>query len=159
MRRLNFVIGFVFVSILGVLFHFAFDFFNLQLLKIFFPQNESIFEHLKTLIIPTIIYMMFDIIYSKSKENIFSSYTGGLIVASIFMISGYYTYSGIIGYNIDWVNIFIFFICVFIIFYYRYKKITLFEGSNSVIALIIYLVLIEVFTFYPINISLFNELG
>ena len=92
------------------------------------------------------------------RSNIFASYTSGIIVASIFMIASYYTYSGIIGRNIDWVNILIFFLCVAIIFFYRYKKITLFDGSNSVIALIVFLVIIEVFTFYPTNINLFKDL-
>jgi len=158
MSKINLIVGFVVVSALGFLFHFAYDFIGLSGLKVVFPQNESIFEHLKTFIFPALIYMIIDIIVTKERYNIFSSYISGIIVASIFMIAGYFTYSGIIGMNIDWVNILIFFICVAIIFYYRYKKITLFEGSNSVIAFIVYLVIIEVFTFYPTDINLFKEL-
>lgn len=158
MSKTNLIVGFVVVAILGFLSHFAFDFIGFNYLKVIVPQNESIFEHLKTFIFPALIYMIVDLIITKDRSNIFASYTSGIIVASIFMIASYYTYSGIIGRNIDWVNILIFFVCVTIIFFYRYKKITLFDGSNSVIALIVFLVIIEVFTFYPTNINLFKDL-
>lgn len=73
------------------------------------------------------------------------------------MISAYYTYSGIIGFDVAWVNIAIFFISVIIIFIYRYKKIALFDGANSAIAFIILLIIIEIFSFYPTDLGIFKE--
>lgn len=157
MSKINLLVGFVIVSVLGFVFHFAFDFFNNPWLKIVFAQNESIFEHLKLFIFPTIIYMLFDLAFSKDKDFIFASYTSGIIVSSIFMISGFYTYSGIIGKDILAVDIGLFFLCVILIFYYRYKKITLFDGANSVIAFFVFIAIIELFTFYPANINLFKD--
>lgn len=157
MLKLRFFIGLAVIGVLGVLFHFAYDLFNLSFLKFIFPYNESIFEHLKLIVFPSIIFMIFDIIFSKNRGGIFSSYASGIIVSCVFMITAYYTYSGIIGKNIDFVNIIIYFFCVIIVMYYRMKKITLFDGANSVIAFIILLLLIEIFTFYPTDINLFSS--
>lgn len=156
MKKLNLIIGYFVVATLGVLSHFAFDFFKIDYLKAIFPANESIFEHLKLIIFPSLFYMVVDMLITKQKNGIFSSYVSGIIVASIFMICSYYTYSGIIGEDNAIINIIIFFVCVMLIFYYRYKKITLFDGANSVIALIVFLLIIEIFTFYPTDINLFK---
>lgn len=153
------LVAFVAISIMGILSHFAYDFFNIDMLKIIFPSNESLFEHTKLIIFPTLIYMIFDYFISKDKEKILSSYLAGIIVSVVFMISGFYTIYGIIGTNIDWINILLFFISVAIVIYYRYKKITLFDGANNVIALIILLIIIEIFTFYPTEIAFFRELN
>lgn len=157
MKILNLVLGYIVVSILGVLFHFAYDFLNIDLLKIVFPMNESVFEHLKLIIFPCLIYMIIDLFVTKDRTRIFESYISGIFISMLFMIVGYYTYSGIIGTDISWANIVLFFICIGIVFVFRYKKITLFDVSNSVIVLIILLIIIELFTFYPADINLFTN--
>lgn len=158
MKTKTLIIGLAVVSVLGVLFHFAYDFFKISYLKAVFPSNESIFEHLKLIIFPTLLFIPIDYFLSKNNRiNLLSSYISGIIVACVFMISSYYTYSGIIGFDVAWVNIIIFFISVIIIFIYRYKKIALFDGANSAIAFIILLIIIEIFSFYPTNLGIFEE--
>lgn len=157
MKIANVIIGYVVASILGVLFHFAYDYFNIEVFKIIFPQNESIFEHLKLIIFPCLIYMIIDFVISKDKTKILSSYISGILISCLLMIVGYYTYSGIIGDDNSIANIIIFFICIGIVFFYRYKKIALFDYMNSAIVLIIILIIIEIFTFYPPNINLFTN--
>ena len=151
------IIGYLIASSLGVLFHFAYDFIGIDFLKIIFPSNESIFEHIKLIVFPSIIYMIIDLIITKNKKNVFPAYVGGIIVGSVFMVAAYYTYSGIIGFDNSIVNIIIYFISMLIVFIYRYKKITLFEGANSVIAFVILIILIELFSFYPADINLFFD--
>ena len=157
MKIINLVLGYIVVAILGLVSHFAYDFFNIDILKIVFPYNESVFEHLKLVIFPSIIYLIIDLIITKNRSRIFESYISGIFISLLFMIVGYYTYSGIIGTDISWANIAIFFICIAIVFIFRYKKITLFDFSNSVIVLIILLIIIELFTFYPADINLFTN--
>ncbi len=157
MKKWVIFVGYFVVCALGVLFHFAYDFFKIDYLKIIFPSNESVFEHLKLFIFPTILYMIFDILIQKEKEGILASYISGLVVASVFMIAGYYTYSGIIGEDSPIINIMIFFVSVLIIFVYRYRKTTLFDGVNSVVAFVVFLLIIEIFSFYPTNIQLFQD--
>lgn len=142
--------------IIGIGFHYAYDLLNIPYLKAIFPSNESIFEHTKLIIFPCILVMLLDLIIYKKRNFVFSSYISGIIVAIVFMISAYYTYSGIIGANYMAVDIALFFISILIVFIYRYKKITLFEGANSVIAFVILIILVELFTFYPADINLFK---
>ena len=82
MKIANVIIGYVVASILGVLFHFAYDYFNIEIFKIIFPQNESIFEHLKLIIFPCLIYMIIDFVISKDKTKILSSYISGILISS-----------------------------------------------------------------------------
>jgi hypothetical protein len=63
-----FIISFVVVSILGVLFHFAYDILDFPLLKIIFPTNESIFEHTKLIVFPALFFTIFDILYSGEEK-------------------------------------------------------------------------------------------
>lgn len=155
MKLRYFIISFVVVSILGVLFHFAYDVLDFPLLKVVLPFNESIFEHTKLIVFPALFFTIFDILYSGEEKslqiNVFA-----MIIALIFLINAYYTYSGIIGKNIDFVNIGLFLISFFIYFYIRYKKITPFDKTNSVIILFIIILLIEIFTFKPLDIPFFT---
>ncbi|MBQ3253766.1 MAG: hypothetical protein IJA65_04335, partial [Acholeplasmatales bacterium] len=84
MKIKDLIIGYIVVSILGVLFHFAYDFFKMDILKIIFPSNESIFEHTKLIIFPPLIYMIFDLFIYKNRKGVFQSYVTGVIVGSIF---------------------------------------------------------------------------
>ncbi|MCI5582779.1 MAG: DUF6512 family protein [Anaeroplasma sp.] len=156
MKKINLVIAFIVISALGILFYFMYDWIGLPFLKALFPSNESIFEHLKLIIFPSLIYMGIEKIIFKD-ESIFSSYVSGIIVSAITMIASYYTYSGIVGADIPVVNIIIFFVCVSIVLFYRYKKISIFDNMNSVIAFVILLCIIEIFSFYPPDINLFKE--
>lgn len=156
MKLRYFVISYVVVCGLGVLFHFAYDILDLPFLKVIFPSNESIFEHLKLIVFPGLFFTIFDVLYSNDKDA-FKIDIFGLLVAIIFLVMSYYTYSGIIGKNIDFMNILLFLLSFLIFFIIRYKKITPFDRTNSVIVLIIILLFIEIFTFKPLNIPFFTN--
>lgn len=153
MKLKHFIIFYIVIGALGVLFHFAYDLFNIPFLKVIFPANESIFEHLKLIVFPAIIFIIIDKLLFKEetfKVNVF-----GIIISMITIVVLYYTYTGIIGQNYGIIDMLIYFIALFIFFFIRYKKITPFETTNSVIAFIIILIFIEVFTFYPLDIPFF----
>lgn len=80
--------------------HFAYDWlFKIEILKIIFPSNESVFEHLKLCIYPTIIsYIILGYIISKKTSiNIskpivsltFSIITNIYIVLSLYYIASF----------------------------------------------------------------------
>lgn len=156
MKLRYFIISYVVVCLFGVFSHFAYDILYFPFLKVIFPTNESIFEHLKLIVFPALFFTIFDVLYSKDKDA-FKIDIFGLLVALIFLIMSYYTYSGIIGKNIDFMNILLFLISFLIFFIIRYKKITPFGKTNSVIVLIIIILLIEIFTFKPLNIPFFTN--
>lgn len=156
MKLRYFIISYVVVCLFGVFSHFTYDILDFPFLKVIFPTNESIFEHLKLIVFPALFFTIFDVLYSKDKDA-FKIDIFGLLVALIFLIMSYYTYSGIIGKNIDFMNILLFLISFLIFFIIRYKKITPFGKTNSVIVLIIIILLIEIFTFKPLNIPFFTN--
>ena len=55
------LIGFFVVVVLGIAFHFAYDFSNNStIIGIFTPINESVWEHLKLLFYPYLLYTILD---------------------------------------------------------------------------------------------------
>lgn len=56
------------IFILNILFHFAYDFLPNTLFSIFFPVNESIFEHQKMIFSSFIFYAIIDYFILKKKE-------------------------------------------------------------------------------------------
>ncbi len=141
------------VSILGTLFHFAYDFIPI----FFFPKNESIFEHTKLILFPFLIYGFSSLPFIKeSRREYFASFISAIFISILFTIVSYYTYSGFIGSNIDVVNIILYYVSVLIGFYFIYKKKILMSFYNSIIYLIILLVLVIVFTYYPPELAFFN---
>ena len=150
------IIGIVVVGILGTLFHFAYEFIPLFI----FPMNESIFEHTKLIIVPMVIYLgIIMCLRIKEKKLIFSSFVIAILFGIMLVVSGYYTYSGILGYSVDWLNIVLFFLSVISSFWIIYKKKTLFGFTNSVAILLIILILMSVFSFYPLSIDFFKDLS
>ena len=142
MKKLT-IIGVLVVSALGTLFHFMYDWLPI----IIFPQNESIFEHMKM-----VISLPF---YKGDSKELFASFFSAIIISMFFIITSFYTYSGFIGKSYDFINIILYYIAVGLGFILIYKKITLVQFSNSVIFAIILLALVILFSFYPPNLSFF----
>ena len=66
------IIGFFAIFLLCFLFHFLYDWFPNSLFSIFFPVNESIWEHMKLIYTSYIFYVIFDyILLRKNKINNF----------------------------------------------------------------------------------------
>lgn len=121
------VISFFVTSILGTLFHFAFDFLGQNpLVAPFFPVNESTWEHLKLLFFPFLIMLITGwfcgIAYGNAaasdnhnnRKMFLSCYLDGAAfgeicgMAAIIII--FYSVNGILGSTPDPVNIAIYYI-------------------------------------------------
>ncbi len=146
------IIGVLIVSVLGTLFHFGYT-----LLPIFiFPKNESIFEHTKLILFPFLLYLFASLpFYKESRETLFSNFVFAIICSIMFIIIFYYTYSGVLGKNIDFINIVLYYLGVIFGFIIIYKKKTPLDFSNSIIFMIILIILTVTFTYYPLDIPFF----
>lgn len=104
--------GFVFTGILGVLLHFLYDLTNQSVaVALISAVNESIWEHMKLLLLPMFIFSLIQYLYiGKLIENFWSAKLAGAIIGLILIPAIYYTYTGILGVNADWFNIVIFFV-------------------------------------------------
>lgn len=152
------IIGFFVVGVLGTLFHFAYDFFNRPLILSFMlPIDESIFEHLKLIFFPTIIYMLIDLkINKENRREYFISYIYNIFIANIITIVFFYTYYGMFGINVDFINIAIYFIAILSIFI-NLSEITTISRTKAIILGIIMLASLIIFTYYKPNIPFFTQ--
>ena len=151
-----------FIILLGVLFHFIFELTdNNVIVGLFAPVNESIWEHLKLIFFPMIIQSIIGYIY-KGKEinNYFWAKTQGIIFSMIFVVIFYYTYTGIIGKNIDFINIGSYCVAIILGQYYSLKKMNNNDSKNLLYVVLILIVIsfyFIIFTFNPPKINLFKD--
>ena len=104
--------GFLWVSAAGTLLHFLYEWTDGNLLSaVISAVNESTWEHMKLFFIPLFLFSVVQACaIGKSFPNILAvravSSLAGLALIPIL----YYTYTGILGQSVNWVNISIFYI-------------------------------------------------
>ncbi len=157
-------IGFLFTGLCGVLLHFAYDWSNKSvIIAPFSAVNESIFEHMKLLFFPMFIFAVAENFilkgdYKSFWTSKFVGITAGLVLIPVL----YYSYTGIFGVSLDWVNIIIFFVAAAVSYLLetrllkRGDKSRKFEGAALVI-LCVYAILFVLLTFAPPYIPLFED--
>lgn len=128
----------------------------------FSPVNESVWEHLKLVFFPMIIWSSIEyLIIGKIFENFIVSKTIGILSSIIFIIVSFYTYSGIVGSHIFIIDILIFVFSIIIgelIAYYLIKNNKFsYENLNkiSITILLIILLLFIIFTYNPLDLKIF----
>lgn len=107
--------AFIFIGILGSLSHFFYDWSGSnRIIGYFFATSESTWEHLKLLFFPTVIYSVFEYFFVKREvKNYIPSVIISVIVGMFTIVALFYTYQGVLGYNIDFLNILIYFLGLF----------------------------------------------
>lgn len=171
----NLIIGAVFTSILGVLFHFAFEFLGEnQMLAWLFPVNESTWEHLKLLFFPSLIWSVIGyFLIGKDLGDYIGASSLGMLYGMLSIVVLFYTYTGVLGYSINAINIIIFFIGVVLCYCSICKVLTrpkdrchsslepeqdTVPGNwAGVLFFLIFFVLFLVFTYLPPKIGLFLD--
>ncbi len=156
------IVSVVFVSILGTLLHFTFDWSNGNyFVGAFSAVNESTWEHLKLLFFPMLITTIVGSFYiGKNVKNFLCAKVIGILTAVSFTIVFFYTSGGIIGSNIAALNIVTFFIAVILGEYVSYRIILSNLKCNkkvAIITLIILFICLVRFTFYAPQIGLFKD--
>ena len=161
-KRSNAFLQYLFVAILGVLLHFTYEWSGKNTFVGFFSSvNESTWEHLKLLFFPMLLLTIWNLLKSSEKEPYFlPARTAGILAGMGFIVTVYYTITGIIGKNVDWINVIIFLLGVAFTFWTEkklYKK-KLFDGILfPIIILAGLMILFIVFTINPPEIGLFKD--
>ena len=160
------IFGFVFSSVSGVLLHFLFDWTKGSILVApFSGVNESIWEHMKLLFFPLLIFAFTQ---NKFIGNNYKSFWWiklvGIMSGLLIIPTLYYLYTGVFGVNADWFNIIIFFIAAFFAFCIEqllFKSQFLIYKSDKIalILLIIIALLFIIFTFIQPKIPLFMDMS
>lgn len=156
------IISAIFVCILGTLLHFTYEFFSENIfVATFSAVNESVWEHLKLLFFPMLLTTIIGYFYiGKNTPNFLCSKAFGIIVSMLFIIIFFYTYTGIIGKSIVFIDISSFFIAVILGEYLAYKWIISNSKCNNIIAIIILittLICFIVFTYFTPKIGIFKD--
>lgn len=162
LKRQEFI-SFVTASLLGVLFHFVYDWSGQNAtVGLFFPVNESTWEHLKLAFFP-ILLVSFAEYYIGGFPNIcfacIKLQSALLAMATIVIL--FYTYTGILGKSVDWVNIAVYIVSMAIAYLYSYQKLSTgnvtCNSSRCIIGATVLIILFMVFSVYPPDIGLFRS--
>lgn len=115
--------GIVFVIITGSIAHFLYDWSDHALIVgLFTPVNESIWEHMKLLFFPMLLYSLIMILkYRRQYPHIASALFFGLIAGTILIPAFYYAYTSVLGTNYLFGDIGIFILGIVISFWLAYR--------------------------------------
>jgi len=163
MRKIK-IIGVFVIFALSFVSHFMYKWLPNSIFSILFPVNESIWEHMKLLATPVLIFSIFEyIIYRKkniSFNNFLLSYGISIILGIIIYLIIYLPIHYIFGHSlvVAGIILFITFIIMQVISYYimNYREIK----YSNIIGLGIIIILYIVFgylTYNPIEIDLFYD--
>lgn len=147
---------------MGTLSHFFYDWSNYNIVVgIFFPANESVWEHLKLALLPTIVCFFAGYKFIN-KNNFYIAMFLILLIPMVFIIAFFYLYVAIVGKEILFLDISIYFISVCISWYTCYNILNLPSYSHkytalSIIGIILILIAYLLFTLYPPFFTLFKD--
>lgn len=118
------VIGIIFVLITGTLAHFLYGWTgNNHIAGLFTPINESIWEHMKLVFFPMLIYSLIMILkFHRKYSCITSALSFGILVGTFLIPLFYYTYTFFLGTNIFILDISTFILSIVIAFWLSYKQ-------------------------------------
>ncbi len=151
--------------ILGVLFHFVYDWTGKNpAAAAFFPVNESTWEHLKLVFFPIMILSFGEYFFLQPSQRerfwqakLVSALTGMALTVILF-----YTYTGVYGKNVDFLNIMLYFLSMAAAYVLSYSWINsgrkgILPESVSYVCFLLLILVFAIFTFYPPDIGLFRE--
>ncbi len=159
--KTNLFMGFLYVSILGTLAHFIYQWSGKNpLVGLFTPVNESTWEHMKLLFFPALLYMPIALQFLKDEyPDIAEALALGILAGTLFIPVFFYTYQGVLGFSVMALDITSFFIAVAITFITAYK-LAMKNKSCSKIAwslIILFAFCFIFFTYNPPTLGIFKD--
>lgn len=158
----TFLSRFLFISVLGVLLHFTYEWSgDNPIVALFSAVNESTWEHLKLLFFPLLLLTIIELLFTEKKQlpsNYLFARTIGILSGMAFIVIAFYTLTGVFAKLPDAVNIALYFLGVFLALCIENKINRGNSQNHSAFAAIILLTLtiaFFVFTKYPPSIGLF----
>lgn len=166
-------VSLVFCLISSVINHFLYEWTNeCALIAPYVPINESVWEHGKLLFMPFLFFSIiefFALAFSKDltgkcKINLETAkklaFAKGIPLTFMvpLMITIFYTYSGIIGKNILFIDIFLALFIVVLSNWFSYSVLSKRSKSNGfywIIPVVVIFIMFIVFTYFAPNIALF----
>ena len=159
------LVGMVFIILLGSILHFTFELSGGNpVVGAFSAVNESVWEHLKLVFWPALLFMFIEHVLQRKKviNNFALAKTAGIYLAIVIIPIVFYSYTAITGESIFLLDIatFIFAVIVGQLLSYRlltFRKLS--EGFNriSLVLLVLLGIAFVLFTFYPPQLIVFRD--
>lgn len=157
------IIGIIFVLITGTLAHFLYDWSgNNHIVGLFTPINESIWEHMKLLFFPMLLYSLILIFTLQKKYScITSSLCFGITAGTLLIPILYYAYTYLLGKDMFILDIATFIMSIIIAFRLSYKltlscKLERYTLLLCCLVCILFICFI-IFTYHPPDMKLFED--
>ena len=155
------MIGFIVTGFGGTLLHFLYDWTGQNpVVGAFSAVNESIWEHMKLLFFPMLVFSLVQYWrMGKAFPNFWTVKLLGTVLGLLGIPALYYTYTGALGLYADWFNIAIFYLVAALVYWLETKLLQMGKPGSFRLAPMILLALGVAFvmlTYYPPNLPLFQ---
>jgi len=156
--------GFVFSSVLGTFLHFLFDLTGGSVAAALVSAvNESIWEHMKLLYYPMLAFAFLEYrTWGRQRRDFWWVKLLGTALGLLLVPVLYYTYSGILGIHVDWVNITIFFLAAMAAYrvetaLFARERAKHISGSLALGLLLAMAAVFTMLTFFPPEVPFFRD--
>lgn len=159
------VAGVIFTSLLGTLLHFTYKLSEKNVfVGIFSAVNESVWEHLKLLFIPILIFSVIEYFcYGRDIKNFIPVKFLSMLLGIALITIIHYTYVGIIGRHFLVADSITFLIAILSAYFFSFKLLdtdylkSKTAVSASIVGLLILISAFVLFTFVTPEIALFED--
>lgn len=164
------IYGVLFTALAGTLLHFIYEWSgNAVVVGLFAPVNESVWEHIKLLFFPCLLFSVWEYFHaSRTPASFLPARTAGLTAGMAAIPLLFYAYTSFLGTNYLALDITVFLLGIllaFLISALLEKKIDAAQASTHLrllpllcaALLLIYLLLFFLFTFRPPKLPLFRD--
>ena len=137
------MLGFIFTGVGGTLLHFLYDWTGQNpVVGAFSAVNESIWEHMKLLFFPMLVFSFLEYTrVGKDYPNFWCVKLFGSALGILAIPVLYYTYTGALGVEVDWFNIAIFYIVAGLVYWLETKLLQRGKAQCSKLAPMVLLLL------------------
>ena len=113
---------FIFIAIVGTLLHFVYDWSGQNpAVGIIAPVSESTWEHLKLLFMPALLFTLIqEAVIGKDYPCLLTQKAKAVLAGMAWIVVGFYTYTGVWGKDVAWIDILLFYTAVAL--YTQYRK-------------------------------------
>lgn len=158
--------GFLMTAALGTALHFSYDWSGgWDVAAAFSAVNESTWEHMKLLFFPIFLFSVVQVcLMGRNYPNFLAVRAVGAITGVLLLPVLFYTYTGILGYRIMWMDIAVFLLAdfgAFAVDFYLLQRGRFTSGWQQVLGLLLLwgmAFLFVYFTFRPPGVALWQDM-
>ena len=157
--------GFLVTGALGSLLHFVYQWSGEnQVAAAFSAVNESTWEHMKLLFFPLFLFSVVQVcVMGRNYPNFLAVRAVSILMGLVLIPVLFYTYTGVLGRSVDWVNIALFFLAAlgaFLLDFRLLRRSRLSAPWQQILGLIVLWALAFCFvwcTFHPVELALWRD--